>query len=120
MVGKNNASILSQLVPLHLPQNSENERELKTKLSEGIEDTLLRNCQIPFVKRLESGEILGVKTWISYVITPGYVGCQLILKSQNGNLTIQFPTNWENYTKEEVIQIYDSIQTIDDWYGIQR
>ena len=90
MVGKNNASILSQLVPLHLPQNSENERELKTKLSEGIEDTLLRNCQIPFVKRLESGEILGVKTWISYVITPGYVGCQLILKSQNGNLTIKY------------------------------
>ncbi len=100
-----------------------NEEKLKIKLSKGFEDTLLKNQHIPLVKKLLGGEILGVKTWISDIINPGYVGYQLILREFRGrycSMTTQFPTNWEEYTKEEVIEMYDSIRTIDDWHKIRN
>ena len=91
---------------------------LKEDLVKGLEHTMLSGCKVLDVKRLDDGELLGLKTWTSDVIRPGQKGYQLILR-KNG-LTMQFPTDWENYSETEVRQMYDSVNSIEDWYELRE
>jgi hypothetical protein len=64
-------------------------------------------------KQLEDGTVLKLKTWVSDSIMPGKRMYQLALVE--GPLTIQFPTNYEDYTKKQVRGIYESVKSKADF-----
>jgi len=70
------------------------------------------NRKIVAKKRIDDSE-LQLKMWTSDVIRPGRIGYQLALV--RGSLTIQFPTDWENYGARQVREMYNSVNSIEDF-----
>jgi len=72
-------------------------------------------------KQLEDGTVLKLKTWVSYcpflrvrnAIRPGKRVYQLALVE--GPLTIQFPTNYDDYTEKQVREIYEYVKSKADF-----
>jgi len=62
---------------------------------------------------LKDGTVLKLKTWVSDSIRPGKRMYQLALVE--GPLTIQFPTNYEDYTEKQVREIYESVKSKADF-----
>ena len=71
-------------------------------------------------KRLEDNVELQLKRWTSDVIRPGRVGYQLALVRFGGELTTQFPIDWENYTERQVRDMYNAINSTDDFERIRN
>ncbi|PIU30329.1 hypothetical protein COT07_01305 [Candidatus Woesearchaeota archaeon CG07_land_8_20_14_0_80_44_23] len=64
-------------------------------------------------KQLKDGTVLKLKTWVSDSIMPGKRMYQLALVE--GPLTMQFPTNYEDYTEKQVREIYESVKSKADF-----
>ncbi len=71
-------------------------------------------------KDVRGGAELQIKSWTSDVIRPGRVGYQLALVRFGGGLTTQFPTDWENYTREDIWKMYNSISSVDEFNGLRE
>ena len=69
-------------------------------------------------KVLCDGCSLQINTWKSDIIQPGKQMFQLALV--NRGLTIQFPTNYEDFTKEQIKNRYDSIQSKKDFDNMRK
>ncbi len=76
--------------------------------------------QIIEKKRLSDGSELELKRWESDFISPGRIGYQLALAQFQGNLITQFPINWENYTEQQIREMYSSINSVGDFQKYQR
>lgn len=76
-----------------------------------------KGIQCLFEKELTDGTTLKFNTWESDVIRPGTRMYQLALV--NKGLTIQFPTNYEDFTQKQIQIMYDSIQSKKDFDKIR-
>jgi len=61
---------------------------------------------------------LELRTWVSDVIQPGTRMYQLALNERG--LTIQFPTDYENFTKTQIRDMYNWIRCKEDFDYIRK
>jgi hypothetical protein len=60
-------------------------------------------------KELSDGSELALQTWVSDMVRPGMRMYQVALT--DGTLTLQFPTDYEKHSKEQLERLYDAVET---------
>lgn len=62
---------------------------------------------------------LGLYTWVSDVVRPGQRMYQLHLMDGHGNET-RFPTRYEDYTYEDVLSIYNMVNSRGEFRELEQ
>jgi hypothetical protein len=60
-------------------------------------------------KKFDNRTTLEMVSFVSDIVSPGRHFYQLSLR--DGNITTNFPADWENYSQNEIGEMYDSINS---------